>query len=195
MNKIIFLTFLILFTPVALWSHKHAEFQGIPLDMTISNFSSKLQQKGFKYNSKKSATNDPIRYFDGKFYGKDCELLVFYNPKSKTVYRAKVLIDCYSRHAADMLIRELKDGYDIKYGSEGDFRYEKFDVNGYPGWRRFFIDEDDWSEHDGSIGYLVIGEVQLWISYSSYTDNYTVHIDYFDAENLGKYNYLLQEDL
>lgn len=184
MKKYIVLLIVLLLNSIVTWGQKHAEFQGIPLDLTISQFSAKLKKKNFIINNKKSATKEPVRYFKGKFFGEDCDLLIFYNPNSKIVYRAKVIIDCYSRHACDNLISELKEGYNRKYG---ELKYEEFSVDGLPGWRRFFVDENFSSENDGSIGYLVIGEVQMWIAYYSYTNEYSVHIDYYDAVNVGKY--------
>lgn len=192
MKKNIVILIVFLMNSIIIWGQKHVEFQGIPIDLTISQFSSKLRDKNFIANTSKSATNEPIKYFDGYFFGKKCELLVFYNPKSKIVYRTKVIIDCSSKRAADDLIEDLKNGYNRKYG---EWSYENFNVDGYPGWRRTFVDKNFSSYNEEIIGYLVIGEVQMWISYFSYTDEYLVHIDYYDAVNVGKYYNDIENDL
>lgn len=80
---------------ISLSAHsEHLKFMDIPIDGTIASFQSKLESKGIKVNSTKSkeAPNGQ-RIFEGKFQGYKSEITVFYNRKTKEVYKVEALIN------------------------------------------------------------------------------------------------------
>lgn len=162
---------------------KHVEFMGIPLDETISTFTSHLQKKRFSVNRESSSMEIGTRLFDGSFYGEKCMLFVYYNPKTKIVYRTKVCVSFSSKHNADMYIEDLRNGLDIKYGAG---YYDEFEANGFPGYRKTLVDKAQTSVCEDHIGYLVIGEIQIFMSYYPQYDDYTVYVDYYDTTNYSK---------
>lgn len=171
----------------------HSEFMGIPLDEPISTFTSKLKEKGFSINDQSSSLQEGIRLFDGFFFGHECTLYTYYNALSKVVYRTKVCIDFYSKSNADLFIEDIINGLDRKYG-EGFYR--EFESDGFPGWERYMIDHSKSSiSNDNDVGYLVLGTIQIFMSYNDYFERYTVFIDYYDAVNYGKNWRELLEDL
>ena len=97
---------------------EHLKFMGIELKGTISEFQTKLQAKGITLSPDSKQTPSGIRIYKGIFSGVNADIFVWYNPRSKEVYRAKAVI---SRNGQD-LIEQLKSNFemklDLKYGTE-----------------------------------------------------------------------------
>lgn len=150
---------------------QHMKFMGIPLNGTISAFHQKLVAKGCKHDVEVSnAVGAGGRAFDGTFFGEKANIYVYYNAKTKVVYRAKACID---RSSEDDIIRkynEVKSALEEKYPNaymdkREDFGYESLS---------FYTDQ-------GAIGLYVIKYDDV------YPTEYTLHIDYYDEVN-GKKN-------
>ena len=74
-------------------AQQHMKFMGIPLDGTITTFTTKLQAKGVKISPNNSKSGAGCRWFVGSFFGQSAEIYVYYNPTTKIVYRAKAVIE------------------------------------------------------------------------------------------------------
>ena len=96
---------------------KHLEFVGVPINGSISSFSTKLKSKGYTPLQGNNQLPVGIRGFSGVFAGEECELYVDYNPTTKIVYQCKVLINCnYSIETAENKFDYFKELLNKKYG-------------------------------------------------------------------------------
>jgi len=148
---------------------QHMKFLGIPLNGTISTFHHKLVAKGYKHDvesSKIVSVND--RVFTGTFFGENANVHVYYNPKTKIVYRAKACIYGNSEELITQKFNEVKVALEKKY-ADADI-------------------EKDGPEGCNSMGfYTSQGRIDLYVSKQDDTsDVYTLHIDYWDDENHKK---------
>ena len=74
--------------------NEHLKFMGIPLTGTITTFQTKLAAKGISYDKVASSqTESGVRCFKGVFSGEKANIYVYYNEKTKVVYRAKAVIE------------------------------------------------------------------------------------------------------
>lgn len=95
MKKSFYIIVFILVSTFAAYSQEqpHMAFMGIPLTGTITQFQAKLATKGVAYDAATSRSLDVgTRFFKGTFSGKKASVYVYYNEKSKVVYRAKAVI-------------------------------------------------------------------------------------------------------
>lgn len=149
---------------------QHMKFMGIPLNGTISAFHQKLVAKGCKHDVEVSkVAGVGSRAFTGTFFGEKSGIYVYYNAKTKVVYRAKACID---RSSEDMVIQKynevksaLKEKYPDAYMSEvEEYGYDSVG---------FYTDQ---------------GVIALYVSkYDGYSETpYSLHIDYYDDVNYKK---------
>lgn len=68
---------------------KHLEFMGTPITGTITSFQTKLQSKGCSIAKGNNQLPSGIRGFKGVFAGKDCDIYVWYNHRTKQVYKVR----------------------------------------------------------------------------------------------------------
>ena len=95
---------------------QHLEFMGIPLNGTIANFQSKLLKKGCRIMKNNSRYPVGIRGFNGVFAGDKADIFVYYNPKTRIVYQARVGIDCDGdKEEAKNMFYKYKDMLYKKY--------------------------------------------------------------------------------
>lgn len=180
MKKI--LTILLLFVAMNA-SAQHLKFMGIPLDGAYANFQTKLIAKGLTLAKDYNATS-PVghRMFNGSFCGYKSEFFVYYNPKTKIVYRSKAVISnsdlkyieqVYSE-IKDMIIKKYNEPYskDSKYEGRSSIRYYLM-KEGTTAW--------DLDNSQGTID-LYIKENKL----DYFTTTYSLHIDYEDRINSEK---------
>ena len=149
---------------------QHMKFMGIPLNGTISAFHQKLVAKGCKpdveYNKRAPVGS---RDFIGTFFGEKALIIVYYNAKTKVVYRAKACID---RSSEDDIIRkynEVKSALEEKYPNA-------------------YMDKREDYGYDSVGFYTDHGVIGLYVSkYDDvYPTEYTLHVDYFDDINFKK---------
>ena len=97
--------------------------------------------------------------------------MVFFNSRTRLVYRAKVMIDLEGRDHATSLLNEMKAKLDIKYGGAKRRSQDFTDEYGH--------------KFEQSAYTLTDGEIDLFVTSSGYTDHDTfyVNIDYKDAKN------------
>jgi len=92
----LFLLFLFVYSCAFVHAQQeHLKFMGIPLNGTITQFQAKLKNKGLSYDMKTSkGLSGGLRAFTGVFSGERADVYIYYDVKSKIVYRAKVVITC-----------------------------------------------------------------------------------------------------
>lgn len=116
MNKLRPLLFTIcIFLSAFFINAEHLKFMGIPINGTISTFQTKLLAKGFKISKDNNAIPNGVRGFTGVFAGKDCEIGVYYNLRTKLVYQVRVIEYCYSLDNAHQEFNYFKNLLDKKY--------------------------------------------------------------------------------
>ena len=81
---------------------EHLKFMGIPLTGSITAFQEKLKAKGIEYDAEGSRQiKVGCRCFKGSFSGEKANFYVYYNEKTKIVYRAKAVITCLSKEKGE----------------------------------------------------------------------------------------------
>ena len=174
MKKAILLTLFCITSMIAFSQSEgtHLKFMGIELDGTINEFQEKLLKKGVTIDPDPKQSPNGQRLYKGSFSGEEAKIVVFYNPQSKTVYRAKALITRYVKDHIEQLISKFESKLDLKYGTdnkqtstETDDKYNKFNDHQY-------------NVENGRIN-LFISAVD-GLRYGKY---YLLHIDYHDWLN------------
>lgn len=179
----------------------HLKFMGIPITGTISQFHTKLVAKGCTYDKVASSSNRAgIRTFKGNLAQNEVKIIVFYNTKTKIVYRVKALIYGIPEVLATQKYNEFKSFLTVKY----DSRYTK--TSSFEGKeliqylalrdKNTAIDPENLPSRLSDVAF---GMIKLYIS----TDlegwnspyNYYLHIDYYDQINYEKNNKNILDDL
>ena len=160
----------------------HLKFMGFELDGTISEFQKKLMSKGLKLHEDNYLQPVGTRAFKGYFSGKEAKILVFYNKRTKEVYRAKAVIDYKDKDIIEEDLNSFKNKLDTKYGSEK---------------RTSKVHEDEYVLRFATHTYtLDNGMIQLYVfSISDDPVNYSLHVDYFDKDNSQKNEASEMDDL
>ena len=96
---------------------EHLKFMGIELNGSISSFQKKLLAKGLTVSPKSKEQPTGMRTFDGTFSGEKSEIIVWYNPQSKEVYRAKAIISRDKKNMVEQLMENMENKLDLKYGT------------------------------------------------------------------------------
>ena len=152
---------------------EHLKFMGIPLNGTITQFQAKLQAKGIRYNQKTSSQlKFACRVFNGIFSGENADIYVYYNERTKIVYRAKAVITYANKNIGERKFDDfkfmLKEKYDncLNYDSEQD---------NMPAWTLYV---------ESSKSGALLGTVGMYFNKNfSYLDEVSLHIDYEDNAN------------
>ena len=178
MKKIIAL-FVCIFTTLSICAQtpSHIKFMGVPLTGTITQFHSKITAKGCKVNTvlNKYAGNG-IRVYSGTFIGKDATIFIYYNTKTKIVYRAKATLQNLSQNISEIMYNDIKDKLTQKYST--------YETNEHEG-------------HESTICYALnsteevsLGRIDLFVSLDTplapTISDRTIHIDYWDRINSEK---------
>ncbi len=153
---------------------EHLKFMGIPLNGSITAFQTKLQAKGIKYDAEVSRKLEVgCRCFKGSFSGEKADFYVYYNEKSKVVYRAKAVITCLNKDKGEEKFYTfrsmLKSKYSDGYANDGE-------QDGHPSLSILLPD----SKREKNLGY-----VGMYIANPPYSfmDEVYLHIDYEDIAN------------
>ena len=119
---------------------QHLRFAGIPIEGSITNFQSNLAAKGIRVNNNKSK-EAPVgqRIFNGKFQGYNSEITVYYNRKSKDVYKVEAVIESRKKNfiqgILDKSLKAIEKKYvysaqhDLDDGTQLHYRYYIFPSN------------------------------------------------------------------
>ena len=171
MKRLSFIIIALFISICAFAQSEHMKFMGIELSGTINAFQSKLQAKGVKVSPLNSKAPTGMRLFEGIFSGEEAEIAVWYNPRSKEVYRAKAMIERFGKDLIEQLLNTMEAKLDLKYGT--DCKTSK-------------VVEDDHLQEFKQVSYDVEnGSIGLFIVSTSYSSQSTfyLHLDYYDAEN------------
>lgn len=184
MKKIIFtLCFLIFAITSFAQTNTHIKFMGIPLTGTITQFQAKLVAKGCTYNKAiSSSLSNGTRAFKGTFVGNEVDIYVYYDTKTKIVYRTKAVVSGVSEEMAEQKYSRIKDLLSQKYGSDTGDMYV-----GIQGGKESvsFISANDEGEINGSIDLFISQDEETWVRAPF---NYNLHIDYNDKINTSKHD-------
>lgn len=174
MKKLMLLIIFCLMTVVVQAQTEHLKFMGLPLNGTITAFQSKLQAKGIKYDSKTSAgIKDPCRAFRGVFSGNDANIYVYYNEKTKVVYRAKAVIEYRNKETGESKFSDFKYNLKTKYANAYSYDGEQ---NNHPSFSLNVFDSKEERQ---------IGTIDLYFTNAPYSfmDEVYLHVDYTDTPN------------
>ena len=175
---------LIMLTSFAQSSGEHLKFMGIPITGTITQFQSKLTQKGCTYNKEASAVlSAGTRAFKGTFVGNKVDIYAYYDTKTKIVYRVKAIINGTTEDLAEQQYNKIKNLMSQKYGTdymETSTKDGKESVS-FIAWEN--VDEVS-GVAIGGIDLYITKDEQSWVR-SPY--NYNLHIDYYDTKNYDKH--------
>lgn len=158
-------------------ANEHLKYMGIPITGTISQFHSKLAAKGVRYDQNLSSmVNDGVRVFKGTFAGNKATIFVYYDTKTKIVYRVKSVFDNLDENIADTKYRSMRQLFmqkydDISYGEQAD--KETLSIN----------------TNNGSIAMYIVKDSLL------FPFEYSVHIDYEDGNNAGRHDDNLLDEI
>lgn len=179
---------------------EHLSFMGIPINGTITQFQTKLQAKGCVLN--RTVSNNirvGCRAFKGKFVDNKVDIYVYYDEKTKKVYRVKAVLSGTSEDIAEQQYEKIKGLLLTKYGSAycnygTQTEKESFSVLVTSKNMR---DNLDSSYSMSANGFK--GDVDLYItkddSYINYPFWFNLHIDYLDAINNEKHQKQSLEDI
>ena len=134
MKTAMFFLLVSLTTLTSFAQREHLKFMGIPLNGSIDAFQTKLQAKGIKYDAKGSIQlKVGCRCFKGIFSGEKADFYVYYNEKSKIVYRAKAVISCINKEKGEEKFYSFRSicviyflGYSARYIFFFNFLYGIF---------------------------------------------------------------------
>jgi len=170
MKKLLSLLVVLTMTLGAMAQSQHLKFMGIPLNGTISAFHQKLVAKGYKPDVEVNKRSRPgSRYFKGTFFGSEAVVYVYYNPKTKIVYRAKAVLKYTSEGIMQSVYQELKVALGEKYSGA---LVSKGESHGYEDMT-YYVDE----------GRIDLFCAKYDLSYPTY---YNVYVDYWDDINSKK---------
>ena len=167
---------------------QHLKFMDIPLNGTITQFQQKLTAKGVKYDKTFSAQlPSGARAFSGDFAGEKADIFIYYDPKSKIVYKAKAVIDYVTEDICENKYNEFKALLSSKYGA--------FEQSGYDYGHEtntYVIAKENASSIDDIIGYICIYVTEPAIPYPYVRE---LHFEYVDHHNSQKADDSKMKDL
>ena len=159
---------------------KTLEFMGIPIKGSISSFQTKLLKKGVKVSEATNVFPIGTRVFEGVFAGERSNIFVYYDSKTKEVWKCQVAI-LTSQNEEDALYEwnYFKDLLLEKY--HGMVTVAEEDVEKPRDIILFFFENP---ELDGSKLY---GAIRLYLEEFNIDDlslsGYTLKIEYENTEN------------
>ena len=160
---------------------QHLKFMEIPLNGTITQFQEKLKAKGMRYD-KFTSQHFPegSRFFDGVFAGEKARLIVYYDIKTKIVWRAKVTIDYSTKEIWQRKYSEMREILLKKYGYDSE--YYDGEQDGYDAFELYVRDTKG----------KTLGRINLYFGMFDY--KYTLFICYTDEQNEEQNNNSIMRD-
>ena len=170
---------------------------GIPMGITITNFQSKLVDKGVKYDNTSKQLPSGNRLFSGSFAGHKANIFVYYDPSTKLVYRVKACVEREDKPALDQVFFDYISMFIEKFGEESvatprtsqDNDKRQSHLKGYLTRGIELYYSGVFTEAGRIDIYEVVNDPDYIIHLN---DVYTLHIDYFDevAEDINHQNRL-----
>lgn len=171
---------------------EHLSFMGIPINGTIIQFQTKLQAKGcFQDRAMSAQLNVGCRAFKGKFVDNKVDIYVYYDEKTKLVYRVKAVLSGTSESIADQQYEKIKGLLLTKYGTN----FSNYGTQSDKESLSILVASKNLCENLDSSNTLSSngfkGEVDLFItkddSILRFPFWFNLHIDYIDAINSEKH--------
>lgn len=186
MNRLYFSLLFLLLSCTVFAQREYMKYMGIPLNGSITNFQQKLEAKGVKLNK---VVNSKVavgtRVFKGPFSGENADVYVYYNEKTKIVYRAKAVIEYPTKDIGERNFEKFSSMLKEKYlsGVVKDGEQE-----GHPALCMRVLDNNF---------EFTIGFVSMYISDANdYFDEHVyLHIDYEDEANSQSDKHTNMDDL
>lgn len=176
---------LVSFTISAQTTFPHLPFMGIPLNGTIDNFQAKLSAKGVYVDHAANKTMGiGCRVFKGMFSGKKANIYVYYNDRTKIVYRAKAVIQSSEMDLRNNNYNYFENMLNSKYYYAETTKGNQ-DNHENISWLVPTLDENSF--------YKYLGSIDLYCT--SYSYEYDVHVDYTDTVNKQKFENQNMDDL
>lgn len=150
---------------------EHLRFMGIEINGTIASFQEKLLSKGVSVSPMTKNYPNGMRAYSGTFSGEKADIVVWYNPRSKQVYRAKAMITRYGKDRIEQLMGDMERKLNLKYGTT-----DKYSET---------IKDDHLHEFEQHSYTIDNGTIDLFITSSSYSSHadFVLHVDYKDKTN------------
>lgn len=193
MKKLFLILFLALAVITASAQTEHMKFLGIPIDGTISSFTSNLHVKGFYFDRESNKeTPADMRVLKGTFHSRLVKVAVFFDSKTSTVYEVKVMFDSYDADDLKSLRAELETAISSKYLNQTDTTYDKdgnpiTNIYVYPNEGQFVKQAHIqlWIDEFVDVYRVLV----LWpdVFEETYRTSYRLNLAYIDSENYNKY--------
>lgn len=183
MKKLLFTLCCLFFTMASCaQANAHIKFMGIPLTGTIAQFQTKLVAKGCTYDKAASSSiSTGTRAFKGTFVGNKVNIYVYYDTKTKIVYRIKAVVSGVSEDIAEQEYSKIKNLLSQKYGASSEDMYVGT-MNGKESVS--FVSANEEGKVNGSIDLFITQDEETWVRAPF---NYNLHIDYNDLINTNKH--------
>ncbi|MCQ2230352.1 MAG: hypothetical protein MJZ30_00660 [Paludibacteraceae bacterium] len=168
MKRVMFSLILALLGIATICAQDHIKFMGIPVDGNITNFQTKLLQKGFKVSELSKYADVGTRVFEGQFTSENATVAVYYNNKLKNlVHGVRVIYDnkdSYSdtKKKVESMVERLETKYGIKSEKkeDTDLQKEKYTIFISTGWIYVWMQETE----------RIFNQYSLFIQYDDYTN-------------------------
>lgn len=181
MKRIVFYL-LFSFLAISVNAQKHLAFMGFPLDGSITAFQQKLATKNvIPDDVVNDGTIPGALFYKGTFSSDNAQIIVYFNPTTKNVYRAKA---CIMSTVESQILKKLGEYKEMLIEKYSPSFTENNEQDGYPSYTiPIFIKEVEEDEKS------LIGTISLYISklyqvHGNY--QYTLHLDYTDVINIIK---------
>lgn len=174
---------LILMCLALMTNAKHLEFMGVPINGSIATFQSKLQEKGCTLMKENNKLPSGVRGFNGVFAGKDCNIYVWYNHRTKQVYKVRAVTDCgYSIDNVHSTFYYFKNLLHQKYDNQAlNSDMLEDSTNGEYEFDMAII------EPPIQEGAHLMGTIEVRVlDYDGYPTTYGISITYEDFDNSSK---------
>lgn len=175
----LFICFVISMFAFVVNAQKHLSFMGFPLNGSITSFQQKLATKSILPYKEFNATNPVgIKAFKGSFSGYESDVYVYFNEKSRNVYRAKA---CISNGQEDIVLDRYDEFKKLLCEKYKSCKYIEGSQNGYFSFCIFVRSENNEEN--------IMGEIAVYISSHELlvgVNQYVLHIDYIDWANKNK---------
>ncbi len=126
MKKSILLFVFCLLSVISQAQAEHLKFAGIPITGTIEQFQQQLLTKGFKQNTINKFEIDELdgtlapegkRIYQGKFVNQKAKIKVFFDTKTKQVFKVQVYFTKLDKNSAQIKLEYFKGLLSNKYGA------------------------------------------------------------------------------
>lgn len=116
MKKIILTLILVLFSSISY--AQHMKFDGLSINGSITEFTTKLKAKGYTIDPQSKNEPTGVRLFRGKYEGQRVVAGVYYHPTAKTVMAVMVMYQCSSQDAQIKKVSQFLSEMIEKYGED-----------------------------------------------------------------------------